>query len=488
MWDAVNNTANLRQIYPYFLVPRVHFCYTVFGVSTQISRFFVRLGLFVVRGALATKAGLVRGAKFGTFFGKPIAKVLLSVLFVPLYRLTFGARRQVAHWYRPAKNKTMFLVTNRAMMHVAMVAVVGGTAALNIGMDSVRAESLDAFNKSLAYVLIAQEQSPLVEEFAEDTSMITRRDAARYLSNASLTPTLGAVTSEDARAGAASLAGGGGLAMPIIANASESVAPRDGVETYVVAEGDALSTIAAKFGISINTILWANNLTVLSTLRPGQSLTILPSSGVLYTVKSGDNLTKISTTYRAEAAEILAANKLPDASAIAAGQKLFLPGGSPPTPIAVSRPAAVRNIFVPAPTGSSSATISSGSTRMVWPATGHYIVRGLSWFHTGVDIDCTGRADGTSTDDNIAAADGIVLFSGWKTGYGYVVEITHGNGLMTRYGHNHALYVKTGQQVTAGTPIARCGSTGNSTGTHLHFEVIGPRGSRDYRNPLEYIR
>jgi murein DD-endopeptidase MepM/ murein hydrolase activator NlpD len=68
------------------------------------------------------------------------------------------------------------------------------------------------------------------------------------------------------------------------------------------------------------------------------------------------------------------------------------------------------------------------------------------------------------------------------------VIIDHGNGLSTRYGHNHAIYVKVGQQVTAGTPIGRCGSTGNSTGTHLHFEVIGSKSSRDYRNPLEYIR
>lgn len=244
------------------------FCYDALGVSTQISRFFVRSGLFVVRGALAAKAGLIRSAKLGSFFGKPIAKVLLSVIFVPLYRVTFGARRHMSHWYRPAKNKMMFLFTNRAMMHVAMVAVVTGTVALNVGMDSVRAESLDAFNKSLAYILIAQEQSPLVEEYAEDTSMITRRDAARYLSNASLSPSLGVPSSGDALPGAASLAGGGGLAMPVIANASASVAPRDGIETYIVAEGDALSTIAAKFGVSINTILWANNLTVLSTLRP----------------------------------------------------------------------------------------------------------------------------------------------------------------------------------------------------------------------------
>ncbi len=128
---------------------------------------------------------------------------------------------------------------------------------------------------------------------------------------------------------------------------------------------------------------------------------------------------------------------------------------------------------------------------MVWPSDGHYIVRGLSWYHTGVDIDCNGQANGTSTNDNYAAADGVVTFAGprfvgLRGGYGNLVIIDHGNGLSTRYGHNYSLYVKTGQTVTAGTPIGRCGSTGNSTGTHLHFEVINSSGR--YLNPLEYIR
>ena len=122
---------------------------------------------------------------------------------------------------------------------------------------------------------------------------------------------------------------------------------------------------------------------------------------------------------------------------------------------------------------------------MVWPTDLTYIVRGLSWYHTGVDIDCNGHADGTSTNDNYAAADGIVQFAGAKRGYGNVVEITHGNGIMTRYGHNHTVYVQTGQQVSAGTPIGRCGSTGTSTGTHLHFEVVA---NGRFMNPLDYLR
>lgn len=377
-------------------------------------------------------------------------------------------------------------------MQITILSVVGGTVAINLGMDTVRAETLDSFNKSLAYAVVTQEESPLVEEYADMDPAALRGDAISYLSQASLAPAFGAVDGQDSvLRNTTSLAGGGALAMPIIADAGASIAPRDGVETYTVATGDTISTIAARFGISVNTVLWANNLSVLSVLKLGQQLTILPVSGTVHTVRSGDTLLKIADTYSSDSASILSANKLADASAIVVGQKLLIPGGTPPAPAPIKRATSVANIFAPAPK-KTGAPISGGS-RMIWPSDGKLIIRGLSWFHTGVDIDCDGHRDGTSTDDNYAAADGIVTFAGPRFqgpsgGYGNLVIIDHGNGLSTRYGHNHAIYVKAGQQVTAGTPIARCGSTGNSTGTHLHFEVIGSKGSKDYRNPFEYIR
>lgn len=376
-------------------------------------------------------------------------------------------------------------------MHVAIIGVAVATAVTNLGMDSVRAETMDAFNKSLAYAVITEENSPLVEEFADMDVNVLRSDATDYLSQASLTPIPGALDGASVvTSNAASFAGGGALAVPVIADAHDSVAPRDGVETYTVADGDTISTIASQFGISVNTILWANNLSVRSVLKLGQSLTILPTSGVLYTVKSGDTLTKLASTYGAEVTEILSANAMSDSSAIAVGQKLVIPGGTPPVAVAVAKPSAstVRSVFVPAPSSSGSKT--SATARMTWPSAGHYVVRGLSWTHNGVDIDCDGRADGTSTQDNYAAADGVVTFSGANFsgpngGYGYLVIIDHGNGITTRYGHNHALYVKTGETVSAGQPVARCGSTGWSSGTHLHFEV---RINGQIANPLEYIR
>lgn len=452
----------------------------------------MRLGLAAVRFLLVAKAVMFRGLRLLAVVLRPVTKVAMTLVFVPLYRAGFASRKKVSHWYRPAKSRFMFFMTNRAMMQITILCVVGGTVAINLGMDTVRAESLTSFNKSLAYAVVTQEESPMVEEYADMDPAALRGDSISYLSQASLSPAFGAVDGQDSvLRNTASLAGGGALSVPIIADSGASVAPRDGVETYVVAPGDTISTIASRFGISLNTVLWANNLSVRSVLKLGQELTILPVSGMVHTVKNGDTLLKIANTYSSDSASILNANKLADASAIAVGQKLMIPGGTPPAPTPVKRSTAVASIFAPAPKKSGGA-IPAGS-RMVWPSDGRLIMRGLSWFHTGVDIDCNGHGDGTSTDDNYAAADGIVTFAGPRFqgpsgGYGNLVIIDHGNGLSTRYGHNHAIYVKAGQQVTAGTPIARCGSTGNSSGTHLHFEVIGSKGSKDYRNPLEYVR
>lgn len=461
------------------------------SMNHALTRWAVRLGLFCVRGLLGIKAAIFGCIRIIARIGRPVFRGVFSVVVLPLYRTGFSSRHYIAQWYRPAKNKFMFFMTNRAMMHVTIFGVVSGVVAINVRMESVRAETLDAFNKSIAYALVTQENSPLIEEYADMDVAALRNNAAPYLSEASLAPILGAIDGQDSFVQSTASFVDGGIAAPIIADSGASVAPREGIETYVVAVGDSLSAIASRFGISMNTLLWANNLSAQSVLRPGQELSILPMSGVMHTVKNGDTLIKIASTYHADSTEILSANTLADAGGITVGQKLFIPGGTPPTPTPIKRPTSVATIFAPAPQKTGS-TISA-SSRMVWPSDGRRVMRGLSWYHTGADIDCNGHANGTSTDDNYAAADGVVTFAGARFqgprgGYGNLVIIDHGNGLSTRYGHNYAIYVKAGQRVTAGTPIARCGSTGDSSGTHLHFEVIGGNGSRDYRNPLEYIR
>ena len=245
--------------------------------------------------------------------------------------------------------------------------------------------------------------------------------------------------------------------------------------------GDTVSTIARKFNISINTIIWANDLTSYGFIKPGQQLTILPYSGIVYTVKTGDTLSKIANKYNINTDKILSCNNLGNALKI--GQKIIIPGvqklaeAVPVTPRVTKNYTGISIIkdIIKAP----SAPVSGG--RMTWPTQGYRITQYYSWKHTGVDI---ANKIGTPI---YAADDGIVIIAqgGYNGGYGNTIVIDHGNGKRTRYGHASKLFVKVGDEVEKGENIAAMGSTGRSTGPHLHFEVL-INGSRT--NPLNYIK
>lgn len=263
----------------------------------------------------------------------------------------------------------------------------------------------------------------------------------------------------------------------------EPTEARATVEEYVVQGGDTISSIAEKFGISVNTILWANNLNERSLIRPDDKLSIPPVSGVLHKVKSGDTLDKIASRYSVSADQIIEFNRLADANDLNIDELIMVPGGimpEAPRPAPQVQPRssgfAIRlpSLFTTPPP----VKVSPGN-RMQWPAATRKInqyYRG--WIHTGVDIECSyGQA-------NYAADDGVVIRSGWMRGYGYSVEIDHGGGIKTLYGHNQKNLVRAGQRVNKGQAIGMCGSTGRSTGTHLHFEVI-TNGRK--LNPLTYL-
>jgi len=253
---------------------------------------------------------------------------------------------------------------------------------------------------------------------------------------------------------------------------------RSEVIYYSVQSGDTISSIARRFGVTVNTILWANNLGAYSLIRIGDRLAILPESGVLYTVKKGDTLARIAQTYDIEIDKITSSNNL--GNTISVGQKLILPGAKRieyNTTVARSSSqsgiAVIKDIITKAP------KTSGGG--MVWPTGGHRITQYFSWRHNGLDI---GNKVGTPL---YAAADGVVEISqgGWNGGYGNTILINHGGGKKTRYGHASKLLVKAGERVEKGQLIALMGSTGRSTGPHLHFEVI-INGAR--YNPLNYIK
>jgi len=251
-----------------------------------------------------------------------------------------------------------------------------------------------------------------------------------------------------------------------------SVAPRTRIEEYIVRDGDTLARIAIKFQLKIETILETNNLTARSIIRPKQVLTILPVDGIVHKIKKGENIGSIAKQYGVGENLILSFNKISSPTSIKIGQDLIVPGGKKPQ-IIKRAPSSSIPYNIPA-----RALVDSGA-KLLWPTVDHRINQYFVRRHTGIDIK------GKTGVPLYAAESGTVLESRWAGGYGNMVLIKHDNGLITRYGHASKNLVTKGQRVERGQTIALMGSTGRSTGPHLHFEVyVG--GQRV--NPLGYTR
>lgn len=240
--------------------------------------------------------------------------------------------------------------------------------------------------------------------------------------------------------------------------------PRDKVEDYEVQSGDTLSSVAKKFGISQDTIKWANNLDNVNQIKPGQTLKILPVSGIAHTVKSGDTVESVAKKYQTEAQGIVdfPFNDVPDDFKLVAGQVLIVPDGVKEDAVPSKRP---QPQYLAQ--GPSSPTFNApGGARFVWPTSGG-VTQYFSWYHHGIDV--ANRAA-----PGIAASDGgVVEVAGWPDNYGYGnrIMVNHGNGYKSMYAHLSNIYVSIGQTVSRGQIIGQMGSTGRSTGIHLHFEV-----------------
>lgn len=273
------------------------------------------------------------------------------------------------------------------------------------------------------------------------------------------------------------------LKQPIILPGTVNTAVRKSIIEYKIEEGDSLGGIAYRFGISVNTLLWENNLTLRSIIKPGQTLRILPTNGLVHTVKKGDTLKKIASTYKATVDEIITFNGIEeDGSNLKVGEKIIIPNGvKQVAQTSVGYTTTARPSSGITPPSSSQAPSTKG---FVWPSAAKIITQYYSWRHYGLDIA------GPKNSANYAAKAGTVEVSqcGWNSGYGCYIIINHGGGVKTLYGHNNELLVKVGDQVSAGQTIGLMGNTGKVrgvTGIHLHFEVIVNGGKK---NPLLYVR
>lgn len=237
------------------------------------------------------------------------------------------------------------------------------------------------------------------------------------------------------------------------------------VITYQVQNGDSVLDIATRFDLHPETITWANGELESNPdlLRLGQTLLILPIDGVYHTIVAGDTLSRIASQYDAQVEDIVTCpyNDIPPDGTLVPGQKLIVPGGTKPY-----IPRQVTAYHGPIPEDA-----LRGTGIFSWPTSGRitdrfgYKTLGGRW-HTGLDI-----AGNVGTP--IYAADaGFVTFAGMtQSGYGKLVIVDHGNGYVTYYAHLSAFYVSIGQSVNKGVLVGAMGSTGNSSGPHLHFEI-----------------
>jgi len=237
------------------------------------------------------------------------------------------------------------------------------------------------------------------------------------------------------------------------------------ISVYVVREGDSLSEIAKLFGVSANTILWANDLSRSSALRVGQTLTILPVTGVKYTVKKGDTLASIAKKYGGERVDILTFNGLEDSN-LAVGTEIIIPDGEISAPASVK--SSKRSVAINAPAhdvGPTGSAVQIGY--YMAPLTRYIETQGIHGYN-GVDL---AAPNGTPI---LASASGDVIIAkdgGYNGGYGSYVVISHANGAQTLYSHMSKVTTYDGAYVVQGQVIGYVGSTGKSTGAHVHFEI-----------------
>ena len=419
---------------------------------------------------------LFRPSRFGL-------RLIFYKVIVKVYGLYFTLVKRFG-WAEKKIDFFPFLF-NQKLVHVFVIVIVSLLLFINLTTKTKAGNLTEGAHKAILVNLVKSEFGSLVDEEQLIVETFDREatislDQATYLDNLTAIkpqPRVDMEADEEDEI-MPTIQGGSSLVKPDIALTKISKRPRKETIIYKVKPGDTISTIAEEFEISVSTILWENDLSAYSIIRPGDELAILPMSGVTHKVVQGESFSSIAKKYDIGEEEILTANKLTEASSLQIGQKLIIPGGQKKTYTQYTTArytgiSALRDI-VKAP----DAKPVSGN-KMNWPTIGSHITQYYSWRHHAIDI---ANKKGTP----IYAADaGTIEYIGWGQGYGNQIVIDHGGGKKTRYAHLSKFYVEDGQKVSKGQTIGAMGSTGWSTGTHLHFEVI--INGQKY-NPLNYIK
>ena len=418
--------------------------------------------------------------------GTVILRFLFYKVLVRLYQFYFSAVNKLG-WTIGLKNRSFSFFINQKLIHLAVALLTIGFVIFNLTSKTQAVSPDEVAGKTFLSEIISPEfgeNDQLIEEYFDEEAAITPVQQT-YLDN--LTAVRVQPMAEMAAPEESSLfqdnsgltQGGNALVKPDLAATTKARRPRDGMVDYIVQAGDTVSTIAAQFGISVNTILWENDLNAYSLIRPGNKLAILPVTGVAHKVARGETLTAIASRYGVEANLILETNKLVSTAMLKVGEKLIIPGGKKTYYAASASGRNVSGISVITDLLKPENLKSIASNKLAWPTIGARITQYYSWRHHAVDI-----ANKIGTP--IYACDaGVVEVAGWGTGYGNQIVIDHGGGRKSRYGHMSKFYVKKGHTVDKGETIGLMGLTGYSTGSHLHFEYI-INGVK--YNPLNYLK
>lgn len=392
---------------------------------------------------------------------------------LPGYKAYLNFYKVFSKFYAPHKSRHHLIhpFSRRYLNHIIIIIFAAFTVGANLNAYETRRENIGE-NSVVASLFANQDLGTIAEEGPIGQTSRTTNYIGQ--TGIGLKPQ---IVASDEEIFPSTVAGGSAIVSPILSPVAAEGTSRDKIFTYAVEVGDTISYIASKFGISVSSILWENNLTAYSLIRPGDKLTILPTSGIRHKVVKGETLSKIAAKYSVEVDAIIDANKLASASDIAPGEMLMIPGGKK----IYEQPAYTVTKSYTAPTTKPTVTSVSGTGKMVWPNSCQRISQYYGWRHSGLDIACPqGSGIYAANAGRVITAQG-----GWNGGYGNYVIIDHGGGVQTLYGHLSAIYVSKGESVSRGQLIGAEGSTGRSTGPHLHFEVR-INGSRV--NPLYYIK
>ena len=459
-------------------------------------RYFAYKTLLALLQALVTlKRGIFWVFKKAAPGFSLVSKLWHKTLGFWIYKAWYLSYRRIEKWLHPWRQSFFDMIGKRNTLQIVALIVGFVVMVPHTRLYSQETVSVPG-RKTLLYELVGPGSHQFeIEEIEIDVTQLSDQESRVWTDGAvvnSLTPgaSQGEVITVPQDLASIS-AGGTALTKPniISGDAVETIPADDGdavstkrskIVEHTVQSGDTIGAIAERYSISVETILWANNLSIRSYIRPGDTLKILPASGIQHTVKRGETVSKIARTYDVDADDIIEQNKLQnDGSDIIVGESLIIPGGRRAAPVrrrTTRQYSSLSNISAPPP----SVTAPAGSGYL-WPTNVRRITQYYGWRHTGLDIA------GPSGSPLYASRSGRVVRSqcGWNGGYGCYIIVDHGGGVQTLYAHASRLYVSVGQQVSQGQTIALMGSTGRSTGPHIHYE-IRVNGSR--QNPLRYIR